>query len=272
MSLRAVTSVMTITKSTVYMAEDEEPLSHEEMVKLELVMRTIISFVSRNKMRDVVYELAYFDEQGYPNLRNLNRELAKIVQTGSFSDKVAVRYNLRHFALLNQEFGREAGDRIIKQHYEGLMRILGKDGYIGRLGGDNFVCIGPKDKVKEIADYLNEAVLRIDEYSSVKVPSSAGILVADEGFVLNDPGDIRGPIISAMRVAQTAGRGRIIFFNENLMEQRQKNARIQQKLPVISVSSTFTCWSTSARNSAHGWTAAKEGPSFRSRSTSLERT
>jgi EAL domain-containing protein (putative c-di-GMP-specific phosphodiesterase class I) len=33
-----------------------------------------------------------------------------------------------------------------------------------------------------------------------------------------------------MRVAQTAGRGRIIFFNENLMEQRQKNARIQQKL------------------------------------------
>ncbi len=230
MSLRAVTSVMTITKSTVYMAEDEEPLSHEEMNKLELVMRTIISFVSRNKMRDVVYELAYFDENGYPNLRNLNRELVRIVQNGTFSDKVAIRYNLRHFSLLNQEFGREAGDGIIRQHYDGLMKIIGKEGYIGRLGGDNFVCLAPKEKIDEITEYLNEAVIRIDEYSSVKVPSSVGIFVPDEGFKPKDPGDIMGPIISAMRVAQTAGRGRIIFFNENLMEQRQKNARIQQKL------------------------------------------
>ena len=230
LSLRAVTSVMTITKSTVYMTEDEEPLSSEELSKLELVMRTIISFVSRNKMRDVVYELAYFDEYGYPNLRNLNRELSRIVQSRTFTDKIAARYNLRHFSLLNQEFGREAGDRIIRQHYDGLMKIVGKEGFIGRLGGDNFVCIAPKDKTKEIADYFNETVIRVDEYSSVKVPSSAGIFVPDEGFLPKDPGDIMDPIISALRVAQTAGRGRVIFFNENLMEQKRKNARIQQKL------------------------------------------
>lgn len=230
MRIRAVTSVMTIAVSTVFMEEGQEPLTLEEKSKLELVMRTIISYVSRVRMRDVVYELAYFDDNGYPNLRNLNRELGRIVQSGSFSDKVAVRYNLRHFALVNQEFGREAGDRIIKQHYEGLMRIMGKDGFIGRLGGDNFVCISPKDKLNEITDYLNETVIRVDEYSSVKISSSAGVFVTEEGFVPKDPGEIMGPIISAMRVAQTAGMGRIIFYNENLMKQRQKNAKIQQML------------------------------------------
>ena len=227
---RAVTSVMTITVSTVYMEEGEEPLTHEEASKLELVMRTIISYVSRVRMRDIVYELAYFDDFGYPNLKNLNRELARIVQSGTFADKMAARYNLRHFSLINQEFGRETGDRIIKEHYEGLMRIVGKDGFVGRLGGDNFVCLGPKNKLKEITDYLNEAVIRIDKYSSVKVPSSVGVFVTDEGFVPKDPGDIMGPIISACRVAQNAGKGRVIFYNENLMAQRQKNAKIQQML------------------------------------------
>ena len=231
LKFRAVTSVMTITVSTVYMEEGEEPLTHEEAGKLELVMRTIISYVSRVRMRDIVYELAYFDDNGFPNLRNLNRELARIVQTGTFADKVAIRYNLRHFALINGEFGREVGDQIIKKHYDGLMRLMGKEGFIGRLGGDNFVCIGPRDKTKEITEYLNEAVIRVDEYSSVKVTSSVGVFLTEDGFVPKDPGDIMGPIISAMRVAQTAGMGRVIFYNENLMKQRQKNAKIQQMLP-----------------------------------------
>ena len=230
LKFRAVTSVMTITVSTVYMEEGVEPLTHEEAGKLELIMRTIMSYVSRVRMRDVVYELAYFDDNGYPNLRNLNRELVRIVQTGAFKDKMAARYNLRHFSLVNQEFGRETGDRIIKQHYEGLMRIMGKDGFIGRLGGDNFVCIGPKDKLKEITDYFNETVIRVDEFSSVKISCSAGIFVTEEGFVPKDPGDIMGPIINAMRVAQTGGGSKIIFYDENLMKQRQKNARIQQML------------------------------------------
>lgn len=230
LKFRAVTSVMTITVSTVYMEEGVEPLTHEEAGKLELVMRTIISYVSRVRMRDIVYELAYFDDNGYPNLRNLIREIGKIIQAGTFSGKMAARYNLRHFSLINQEFGREAGDRIIKQHYEGLMNIMGKDGFIGRLGGDNFVCIGPKDKLGEITDYLNEAVIRVDEYSSVKVPSSAGVFVTEEGFIPRDQGDIMGPIVNAFRVAQTGGGSRLIFYDENLMKQKQKNAMIQQKL------------------------------------------
>ena len=230
LKFRAVTSVMTITVSTVYMEEGVEPLTHEEASKLELVMRTIISYVSRVRMRDIVYELAYFDDNGYPNLRNLTREIGRIIQAGTFSDKMAARYNLRHFSLINQEFGRETGDRIIKQHYEGLMKIMGKDGFIGRLGGDNFVCIGPKDKIKEITGYLNEAVIRVDEFSSVKVPSSAGVFVTEEGFTPRNQSDIMGPIVNAFRVAQTGGGSRLIFYDENLMKEKQKNAVIQQKL------------------------------------------
>ncbi len=230
LTLRCVTSVLTSATCTVYMSPDEEPLSREEKEKISLVMKTVLSFVSRNRMRDVVYELAYFDESGYPNLRNLNRELAKLVARGGFKGKMAIRYNLRHFSIINQEFGREAGDRIMRTHFESLKAILGEEGFVARLGGDNFVAIGPKDRLVEVRNFLAEAVIRVDNNSSVRVPSSAGFLLDTEGFVPSNPGDIMGKIINAYRYAQSGGKDHIIFYDEGLMIQKQKDASVQQKL------------------------------------------
>ena len=229
-SLRAVTSVMTSATCTVYMLADEEPLSAEETEKVELVMRTILSFVTRNRMKDVVYELAYYDENGYPNLRTLNRELGKIVQMGSFKDLMAVRYNLRHFSIINQEFGREAGDRVMKIHYDTLKGIVGEDGLVARLGGDNFVVICDKSKKEQVAEFLKEAVIKVDEYRSVRVPTSAGFFVPTDDFTAENPGDIMGAIINAYNVAQSGGGERVIFYDDKLMAQKQKYARIQRKL------------------------------------------
>ena len=61
--IRVVTSVMSIATFTVYMSPDEKPLTEDEKWKVELVMRTTLSFVSRNRLRDLVEELAYFDEE-----------------------------------------------------------------------------------------------------------------------------------------------------------------------------------------------------------------
>ncbi|MBR5357935.1 MAG: GGDEF domain-containing protein [Clostridiales bacterium] len=229
-SLRAVTSVLTSATCTVYMLPDEEPLSAEETEKVELVMRTILSFVTRNRMRDVVYELAYYDENGYPNLRTLNRELGKIVRSGSFKDLMAVRYNLRHFSIINQEFGRDAGDRVMKMHYDTLKGIMGEGALIARLGGDNFVGICDRAKKDQVVEFLNEAVINVDEYRSVRVPSSAGFFVPADDFVADNPGDIMGAIINAYNVAQSGGGERVIFYDDKLMAKKQKYARIQRKL------------------------------------------
>ena len=230
LSIRAVTSVMSSTTCTVYMAKDEEPLSPEELNKIELVMRTVVSFVSRNRLRDIVYELAYFDESGYPNLRSLNTELGKIVKDRTFKDMMAVRYNLRHFSFINQEFGRDTGDKIMKKHCDGLLAVLGEGGAVFRLGGDNFVAVGPQNKAQEVADYLFEAHIKIDDTSSVKVPASAGIFIPPEGFIPQNPGDIMGKIINAYRIAQNGGRGHVIYYTDELMLIKQKYAKIQQML------------------------------------------
>ena len=228
LSLRVVTSVMTSATATLFMSPDEEPLSSEEYNKIELVARTILSFISRNRMRDVVYELAYFDESGYPNLRYLNQYLVKLVRNNSFGDMMAFRYNLRHFSLVNNEYGRETGDKIMKAHYAKLKEIVGEEYLLARLGGDNFVGICPKDRINDVTGYLFETLVSVDDDVRVKVATSAGILCGQEGVVLTNPGDIMGKIINAYRVAQGGGKDRIIFYDEGFMEKREVSMRIQQ--------------------------------------------
>ena len=83
--------------------------------------------ISRNRMRDTLYRLAFFDERGYPNLRNWFDYLGKTVAQKQARDKTSFRYNLRHFSLVNQEFGREIGDVIMDAHYKGLVESLGEE-------------------------------------------------------------------------------------------------------------------------------------------------
>jgi EAL domain-containing protein (putative c-di-GMP-specific phosphodiesterase class I) len=73
-------------------------------------------------------------------------------------------------------------------------------------------------------------VVRVDENRSVKMSTSAGVLVHVDGYEPVDPGDILSKCISAFRVAQTGGRGHVIYYDEELTLQKQKNARVQQKL------------------------------------------
>lgn len=228
LKIRVVTSVMSIATMTIYMDPKEEPLSTEEFNKMELVVRTVLSFISRNRLKDIVYKLAYFDDVGYPNLRTLNNYIDSIAGQGGFKGMMAVRYNLRHFSLINQEFGREAGDRIMKIHFDTLDKMRGGKGILVRLGGDNFVMICPKEKISEVTGYLYEAVIRIDEVSSVKVLTSAGILMDSEDLIVNNAGDVMNRIINAYRVAQSGGKDRIVFYSDRLIAEKQKFASVQQ--------------------------------------------
>ena len=228
--IKAVTSVLSSVTATAYMAEDEEPLSPEELDKVDLVMRTVLSFITRNRLKQIIYDLAFFDEFGYPNLKSFYREIDRIISQNDFEGKIAIRYNLRHFSVINQEFGRHVGDMIMKQHYDNMMCLLGEGAFVARLGGDNFVAIGSKVNLKGVEEFLNEAVLRIDDNRCVKVHTSAGVLVHVDGFEPKDISDIFGKIIDAFRVAQSGGMGHVIIYDEKLTLKKQKFARIQQKL------------------------------------------
>ena len=224
---------MTITKVNVYQHEDMPKFSDEDMGSLALVMHTVLSFVSRNRMRDIVEQLAFYDDFGYKNLRNWYNTLEKINSTTGMGGKAAIHYNLRHFTLINQEIGRISGDKAMRIHYDTLSNRLGNKGGVFRLGGDNFVCYCDLDILDDVLDYLTEASVIYDTENGgmVKISTSMGVFIMPEGYVTDDAKEITGKIITASRIAQNGGHEHIIYYDESLVLDREKSMRVQKLFP-----------------------------------------
>lgn len=228
LTFRFVSSVMTRAVMTSYMSPDEEPLNEDELKKLELVMRAVLSYISRNRMRDTLYRLAFFDERGYPNLRNWFDYLGKAIAQKQVRDKVSFRYNLRHFSLINQEFGRGIGDVIMDAHYRGLVDRLGEGSFIARLGGDNFLGICPESKTRIVVEYLTETEVRTPKGVGVNISTSAGFFRMPKDHDANLD-EIMSSMISAYRVAQIGGMDNTIFYDESFKIDREKSMKIHQQ-------------------------------------------
>ena len=225
---RVVTNVMSTAVMTVYMAPDEIPLSDEEKQQCDLVMRTVLTFMSRNRLQGLAENLAFLDSMGYPNLRKYQN----YVQNHPLGGKAALHYNLCHFTLVNQQIGRSAGDNAMRSHFRCVERIVGDTGIVCRLGGDNFVAVCGQEYLEQLLEFLTEAIVPYnDEGTSVTLQSTAGVFRVPEDFVLYDVGQIMEPILSASRMAQSGKKERIVFFDQSLVKIKEKSMRIQQLFP-----------------------------------------
>ncbi len=230
--IRAVTKVMSIAEQRAFMKVGDPPLTEEELARVDLVMRTTVTYLIRNRLRDIVEELAYNDDQGYRNSRLYMMEIMKKAATRRIGGMVAVNYNLRHFTLVNQQCGRDAGDEILMNHYKGFERLIGEEGCVCRLGGDNFVAIFSEDKLTDVTNYLTETKIHFDcdGGGDVSIHCSAGIYCIPGDIIITDPGDVLSKIIAAFRVAQN-GNTRMVYYDDALIAKKQASMKIQEIFP-----------------------------------------
>ena len=231
-TVRFVTGFLSITTMTVYMEENEPPLTEEELFKVDITMRTALAFISRNRLQTIALELAFNDDDGFHNVRSFFRYISWKNRPGDFDGKVAINYNLRHFSLVNKEFGRIGGDTVLRNHYKHIETVIGEDGTIARLGGDAFVCICNQTDLPELLEYLNNATVVADpDGRTTHISSYAGVFQIPDGYIVRNPGDIMNKIMNAYQLAKIGVQGNIVFFSDMLMSAREKTSRIQKMFP-----------------------------------------
>ena len=231
LSLRVVTGVMSIGVMRVYMSTDEVPLTDEETWYVELTMRTVLSYVTRNRLNQIVYELAYFDDFGYANQRSFMNYLMK--NRDRLGGMIAIRYNLLHFILVNQELGRLNGDKVMRRHFEGLKKLIGKDGMVVRLGGDNFMAMFTYQKMGNVFTYLNETPVIYDSKmgKSVNISCTIGVYRLPKEVELRDPGIILEKTTIAFFTAKAGGNERVVFYDNSLVSDRKQSMEVQRLFP-----------------------------------------
>lgn len=160
LSFRIVTKIGSVAIMTAYMSPYERPLTEVEKDRVALVMKTILSYVSRNRMADMVEKLTFYDSDGYKNSNSYQKYVMDNIE--NIDKKAAFKYNLKHFALVNLEVGKTVGDLVMRRHFEQLEDIIGDKGILCRLGGDNFIGVCAKEQLGAVLTYLTEAPVIYD--------------------------------------------------------------------------------------------------------------
>ena len=100
------------------------------------------------------------------NLRYLMGFMSAMFTSGEIHEYCACRFNIANMSMINAKMGRSSGTEVMKRYVYGLKGLIGMDGFISRLGGDNFVTLFKKGRMNEVIDYLFDKPLPVDIFEN----------------------------------------------------------------------------------------------------------
>lgn len=147
----------------------------------------------------------------------LDLEVKKSKVTGN--PLSVVIFDLDHFKGLNDNFGHDAGDYVLRELAQ-LLRDNGirKGDIFARYGGEEFVVLLPLTNLKqafEISERLRK-LIEVNEfiYDDKRLPVTASIGVADYRKGVNNGTDLFKRADNAVYAAKDAGRNQVQFYRE----------------------------------------------------------
>lgn len=167
---------------------------------------------------------------GLPNRRKLDLVQQESINltTGEHARFAILHIDLDRFKQINDAFGHEAGDFVLRRTAEILISCAGSEFLVARVGGDEFVIFVPNAPSDvELSRFAKQLISRISKSflyrgCECRYGASIGIAVA-EGL------DIDGKALfvnadMALYQAKNEGRGRVCFFTATM-----KSAAIAHK-------------------------------------------
>jgi len=179
----------------------------------------------RKKAEETITHMAYHDTlTGLPNRMLFNDRLSvEIARTSRHQKRLAVMMlDLDRFKDVNDTFGHDVGDMLLKAVAEGLTKLLRKSDTVARLGGDEFILI--LTELNQVEDTSVIARNIIDSFKkpfqlnshTISITTSIGIAVFPE-----DGGDANTLVKNAdtaMYRTKQAGRNNYQWYSKILKD------------------------------------------------------
>ena len=177
----------------------------------------------------------------YDSLTDLpNRELF-LEKLSEISDKEVKKcsviiIDLDEFSVINDTYGHQEGDIILKEFSNRLKSIESENGQsilFSRFGGDEFLCLFSENSVDDVSILSNKITSLFSKpfdvaNQRISLNASVGVaLMPDHGT----PSDILvGNADLALLEAKKTGKGRVCFFSDDLINQAWERVKISKKL------------------------------------------
>ncbi|MCM2494691.1 putative bifunctional diguanylate cyclase/phosphodiesterase [Burkholderia glumae] len=153
---------------------------------------------------------------GALNRRGIERRLASLVGTRARGSVAYV--DLEPLKVINDMFGHAAGDEVLCQLVARMTGCLAPRGAIGRIGGDEFVCVFPEIDVDEAAALCEQLAETIGAQPyqigsrTVRVRASIGVVECLPAMSVHD---MIAHADLACRESKRDGTGRIIVYRSD---------------------------------------------------------
>lgn len=213
-----------------YQPEYAEPWSEEEKERVDLIRTTLLVYAGRNKLKNVIEKLTFFDSDDYKNLNYYFKRMQQLYDSKMLGQYSAAHFNLKHFSLINQQIGRNAGTFVMRSFYDKLQSMMAEDGIVCRLGGDNFIALFKKQFTDKFSDFLSgtQIVYNVNADERILVSATGGVFEIPEDFIMHDTGNIMDKIITASNIARNSGSEGVVYWNTSMEASKERVAQIQQ--------------------------------------------
>jgi len=146
---------------------------------------------------------------------------------GTLVGKTAIRINLKNFSVVNEQGGKIAGDTALRNYIAALSEAAGPDGFVSRLGGDNFVALFDTDRLVYILKCLDGIPIPYDDQNRIVISAVAGVCSILDDSDITSPGDVMNRIIQAYMIAKRENTDDIIYYTDEF--KQAKAAKVQRK-------------------------------------------
>lgn len=180
-----------------------ENVSEQERMGELMELAKVLSFEDATLH---IYNLNYFFKYMDDQRRN-----------GCLDEFVACRFDMKRFSVINHQFGREKGTKLLLRFVKGLQDRLGEDGCVCRIQGDSFTMLFKRTHLDFVRNYLCGAIVETKIKGKKRITLSAHAGYYDiVGKRTSE--EIMDRITLALNMAKYTQKVPYVFFDEEILK------------------------------------------------------
>lgn len=183
---------------------------------------------SMGNIVEVVDELTMDSLTKVYNKKTITEYASRLVKQDTVNRISIVILDIDYFKQVNDRYGHLYGDKVITRVAKKLKEVVGEDGVVGRIGGDEFMIVlkGIND------DYALRGILRAirtqvkwefkNDYENFQVTTSIGVAFSPNNG--HDYEELFKKADFCLYVAKEKGRDRYVFFRDEMHRESYQNS------------------------------------------------
>lgn len=181
-------------------------------------------------------ESSYVDATtGYANFEKFRIDAKHILDTNLNEDYVLIYGNIKNFKILNENYGHDKGDHILRTVCDVLNRYRQPDEPFARVISDTFIILKRfigKDAQIAAFQYICKEITKACSYIEVDFPIhfNAGLLVIDNELRTHSLNSLIDRAVIAYKTVKNQPQGGLAYYDQELHDRLQYNAHLENSM------------------------------------------